>query len=229
MLKKQYIFFWISLLNATLCLSQDPAHREEISEKKNYPKANRSGIININAGIGASLFTWVASGYNLGEGGIEVINHTPACNLTADYTILSWFSLGLAGTYESATDHPYDGEGNWINSEVERITRYNTALRILFHFAKHSNNDSYSGFRVGSSIWTDEILSTTTYVYSNYTYTPAALTLSSSQQIKPSIQVLYGYIHYLSPAFGLHFEAGIGTPYYIEGGVTLKLNIRPTK
>jgi hypothetical protein len=222
-MKKHSAYFFITLLFPFYCHAQDPSH-EKAQSNTTVSKVNRKGVININAGVGASLFTWVAGGLNLGEGGPKVYGHIPALNLSVDYNITSLFSLGLAGTYESMSDNPYINEGQWDYMETERVTRYNLATRILFHLARSAKIDSYTGIRTGISIWSDDILSISPYHYSNNV--PIFSTLAYPSEVKPSIQVLYGFIIYVLPNFGIHFETGIGTPYFIEGGLTLKFNTR---
>ncbi len=183
--------------------------------------ATSKGMVTIGAGIGASLITWGLPNSNAinmsGDLYYTMLTVSPAYNFTIDYNLLNSFSMGLCGAYQSLTDHP-DFDGYPETYETEKISRYNMSVRILGHLSKNPLKYAYIGARVGMSIWTDKAI--------QYTPPGPGLVVPStsmhSYSRRASFLLFFGYRTFFSNEIGLHIEAGIGSPYILEGGITFR-------
>jgi len=83
------------------------------------------------------------------------VKNIPTLQLTYDYGIKRFFSIGIAAGYQKfnidATDFNYtNDEGVEVTeSFAADYSRLNIALRPLFHYANNDYLDLYSGFRIG--------------------------------------------------------------------------------
>ncbi|HSY76399.1 MAG TPA: hypothetical protein VK890_06060, partial [Bacteroidia bacterium] len=78
-----------------------------------------------------------------------------------------------------------------------------------------SNMQVYCGFRGGVSYWTDIVTPTPS---ANSTVQPTV----PNNTAYPSIQAPIGVRFFAGP-IGFHVEAALGTPYFIEGGLTFRI------
>lgn len=133
-------------------------------------------------------------------------------NGTIDYRI-DKVSFGGCIAYQTATGVPYTGTSNQTEF-IENLSRLNVAVRVLYYCYYSSKMEIYVGGRVGNSYWTDAIVGPAN--------ANAQLTLGSSQINHPSIQIPVGARFFVAET-GLHIEVGVGTPYFLEAGVTFKI------
>ncbi len=173
------------------------------------------GSTTINLGAGYSYFLSQVNISALGGQASTVTNSsTPVLNGTLDYGYSHKITIGIGAAYQSATIHYMD----YLNSTSgqqenfdEKLTRMNAGVRLLLHFSQEPKLDAYTGPRVGVSLWQDQ----------NNADDPNFVAAKGSV-VLPSFQWLVGLRGYVSSAFGLHLEFGIGTPYLVEGGITIK-------
>jgi len=140
---------------------------------------------------------------------------------TIDFGISSRISLGLAGSYQNELV-----TYRFSSTYSDKVSRTNGAARFLYHVNKNNKNvDDYIGVRIGCSYWRDSPSPDNTiynpYVSSHY-YTITFL--SSPSLYVSSFQFLYGIRLYVSDNIALYFEAGIGSPYLVETGLTFRIN-----
>jgi hypothetical protein len=143
----------------------------------------------------------------------------PAISETVDLGLSNKFSLGIGAAYQSATAS-FSNYTNSVTNEVENFTetvqRTSIGIRGLFHSGTNSKFDPYAGFRLGISMWS----------IGNNSNDPNF----SGYDLKgtlPCFQFLAGFRYYFSPIVGFHMEGGIGTPYLIEAGVSVKFGGLP--
>src|SRR5580692_7626127 len=105
---------------------------------------------------------------------------------TVEYGVSKRFSLGLAASYQSEIIKNDDGP------YTDKITRMNTAIRLLKHLNKNSQHfDNYIGLRVGCSYWQDNPSLTSAYQTVSYSI-PIFYFIGTSHLLVPSFQFLYG-------------------------------------
>ncbi len=143
----------------------------------------------------------------------------PNLSFLLDYGMNNKLSLGLAASYQSEVIYPTEG------SFSDKVARINTALRALVHLNKKNHLfDNYLGIRFGFSYWKDapELLPQ----YQNLVNCPPYYFITNPNSLVPSFQFLYGMRIYFTDSFGIHLEAGIGSPYLVEGGLTFRIKTR---
>jgi len=140
-------------------------------------------------------------------------------------------SVGIAASYQEATMEwtpgapGPDSPDGYVFSD--NVSRTNVALRVLYHPPLRSKHfDIYYGIRYGKSYWHDTPSDTNTVVYTtgNGKVSNTSYFLQNQNMVVPSFQMLMGMRFYFADFFALHLEAGIGSPYLIEGGITFRLN-----
>jgi len=172
----------------------------------------------INAGVGGSAIYLLIGFYDVSATTTGInISYSPAYSLTADYGLTNQFSIGPAMGYQIVTI-TYNNYDNLLirKSIVQNISRLNIGIRLLYHFFTNSRIDIYTGGRPGFSHWSN----------TNNSGDPSFVGSTSPFNL-PSIQWLLGIRAYLIDNLGLHLEGALGTPYFIEGGITLRF--RSTK
>jgi hypothetical protein len=181
-------------------------------------RSTLSGAVGLN---GISLFSGLVNSASE-ETGIT-IKATPSFQLSYDYALSKWFSLGGAASFNSikssgtnfsfVDDAGLTRNGNY-NFKGNRIT---VAARALFHYGNEGKLDMYSGLRVGFKTWTGS-LTTTGNLTDNLKEDDIFPTTSGlNAQIIP-----FGLRYYVSDNFGLGFETALGAPYF----AALQLNYR---
>lgn len=135
----------------------------------------------------------------------------PAIQLTYDYNIEKWFSVGLAASYQMmGIEYSNWGTGN-ENFKTD-IKRLNVAFRPLFHYGNTGRIDMYSGLRIGLTNWTIDVETDDP----DYDYEDD-VTFSEGINFSPQL-ILYGIRGYVTDNIGLNMELAIGSPHYITLG-----------
>ena len=158
---------------------------------------------------------------------------TPNIGVTADYGLLKWLSIGIAGSYQSETinwtptDFGFNNGQPFSYPYTDKVTRINIAGRILFHLVRSEHFDFYTGFRIGASFWHDVSYSpdTVNSISMAYLKSPAYF-IDKANLVVGSFQYLVGLSEYLNSNIGLHLELGFGSPYLAAGGITFRFNTR---
>ncbi|HTB05624.1 MAG TPA: hypothetical protein VK806_01640 [Bacteroidia bacterium] len=184
------------------------------SPTKQVKAQNNQGEFVASAGVGYSLIFSLLN-YGLNNGANVSTSITPAISVAGDYSINGRFSLGLGIGYQSmktgVTNYNDSANGYYNQSFNISLSRLNIGIRPLFHFGSNPNVDFYLGFRVGVSIWSFSSTSTDP----NYNAPGLRGTL-------PSFQALMGFKGYFSPVVGAHIEVAVGTPYFLEAGLSFR-------
>ena len=191
------------------------------TNKKDTTRRHLDGTVYVNLGFGEGLISHDINQNYFGGVGPRILTEPVAVNITADYCFDKRISIGACFAYQNLTDNPIKG-GIVLNYETEFIQRYNYSIRVIYHPFNLKMKNFYCGVRLGVSVWVDYTVNPT-----NLTNNPAYITIQNP--FDPSFQVFGGYRIIFADLIGLHIEAGIGTPYLIEGGVTVKLNTRKNK
>ena len=176
------------------------------------------GTISINAGIGYSTIFYAANGIMPSEIA-RAISISPAYNLGGDYSLTRRSSMGICITYQQLVENPVDDNGEVDKWEVDNLSRVNIGFRYLLHLSKSANSDAYIGVRSGCSYWIEDITTTASGTNGYIVNTPGISTYADF-----SIQFLFGYRAYVSRHLAFQFEAGIGTPYLLEGGLAYRFS-----
>ena len=163
----------------------------------------------VNAGIGEStIFTFLYSGQ---QAPLYNLSRSLVYNTTVDYGITDKVMVGMGAAYQSGTGST---EAMHELGYTENYTRLNISARVLYVVYSTRNMQVYFGFRGGVSYWTDKI-------------TPTPSTGSAVQPTVgnntayPSVQAPIGVRFFAGPV-GFHIEAALGTPYFMEGGLTFR-------
>ncbi len=184
-------------------------------------------LINFGAGLSMMELTILGGTFFNDVGNMQgpfFISETPAYNCTIDYTFFGKLSIGVGGAYQAVNDNPYEqptSSGTDAFWATEKVIRYNISGRILYHFIQENKIDLYAGVRAGESIWMDSWV----------TYNPPSPNVSANLSKAPgtktgSVQALIGFSVFPIYNIGFHVEAAIGTPYFLEGGITFRFKTR---
>jgi len=144
---------------------------------------------------------------------------------TVDYGLTQKSSIGLAVSYQSEVVQ--DNDYSFLNAN--KISRTNFAVRFLKHLNKrHPNFDNYFGLRVGCSYWVDKPISSGENQNLAVSI-PFYYFLETPNSLVPSIQFLFGMRFYFNDTIGIHIEAGIGSPYLVESGISFRFKTQKGK
>jgi hypothetical protein len=204
--------------------------QESVVNQEDFDESNPAsyGPININLGIGLSTISAAIvaffPGDFIGQGAGAIITQAPAYNFTVDYTFNQRATIGIGGAYEWVTDNPYAPPSNNISQTwaIEKMTRYNISLRFTEQFLKTDKGDLYAGVRGGVSLWTDQMIQNNP----PNPYVSVVNPTFISPFTKLSIQILLGVRVFPVYNFGFHLETGIGTPYFLEAGITFRFKTK---
>jgi hypothetical protein len=178
----------------------------------------------ISGGIGVSTISLVVP-VNSGVAEGNPISIGPAYNFMLDYNSIRKFSAGIAIAYQQLSYVPGDNQGYSQNAFIDNASRLNIGIRYLMHFSKVSYSDVYIGIRMGVSYWRDNESLNPNY-HSSSPYVSAPIPASPWTKTKASVQLLVGYKVYSLDNIGMQIEAGLGTPYYAEAGLTYRIHTR---
>jgi len=177
---------------------------------------NHQGDLCVNAGVGSSTIFLLLDALQSNQTNASISYAiTPAYNLMADQALGNVVSLGLAIGYQAdiITTRDYaNTQTGYYETVTENLSRLNVGMRVLFHFTHGDHFDAYSGLRIGLSHWNDD----------NNANDPNYALVKGNLNF-PSFQLLYGMKFYFTDDVGLHLELALGTPYFIEGGLSFKL------
>lgn len=181
----------------------------------------------VSFNAGASLFN-LASGSSDSE--TFKGSSIPTLQLSYDYAIAKWFSLGGALSYNKAkaedSNYSYiDDNGNFKTGSYKLgISRTTVGLRALFHYGNTGKLDMYSGLRLGVGIWN---LSPDTNI-SDFDAEDAVDGLRNG--VLPQVQVVaFGLRYYVTDNFGLGFETALGSPYFSSLLWLVRPNVKPVE
>lgn len=167
---------------------------------------------------------------------------TPTFQLTWDYALRKWVSVGLAGSYNRAK-YSYDNlfiQGKDLG-DVDLIgSRTTLSVRLLFHYANQNKLDFYGGLRGGVGFWTgrisvdvDENLEEDLLNEINENLSgivPGFLKRrllndigASTGFVAPQGQFIpFGFRWSITDNIGLGGELAFGSPYFISGGLNYR-------
>lgn len=207
-------FFLILTLSLFFnCYAQQDSGKTQDIKNSIRPPINRK--LYISGGVGLSTILYrIYYVYDQPEYAAHGTSQSLVQNGTIDYRI-NRISFGAGIAYQTATGVPYTGSSTQTEF-TESLTRLNISGRILWYPYYTNKIELYTGLRVGESYWTDIITPLSPPLYW------VKLALGNTYTHYTSLQIPFG-IRYLIDHFGFHLEAAIGTPYFIEGGLTLKI------
>jgi len=173
---------------------------------------NEKGQMAISVGAGQSLFGNFFSSF-------DDVKTTPVINGMFDFAVSDVVSMGLGLSFQSSAYNDtwsyFDANNNMITEDITlTTTKINAGVRINFHYARGIDNlDMYSGMRIGYSNWS----------FKNDSSDPLydaglSITIPVAMQIVP-----FAMRYYFTDMIGLHLETGLIGPYFIAGGVSLKM------
>lgn len=153
------------------------------------------------------------------------VENTPALQLTYDYGIKKFFSLGVAVDYQKFN---IDAE-NFTYKNIDGIeqtgsfgadfSRLNMVLRPLFHYANNDDLDLYSGFRIGFTNNKFNAKSTIdNSIIEDFGIDDLGIDFLNILPLKnittPSFAfTAFGLRYYVTDNIGAGFEINIGAPY----------------
>jgi hypothetical protein len=157
------------------------------------------------------------------------VKSIPTWNLTYDYAIQKWFSIGASVGHNRIsmefTNLDYNGPEN------QRITgsggfsagRTSINVRPLFHYGNSGRLDMYSGFRLGFSIWGARAIGNLQGEniddqLENFNFGG----LRGNVVLPQFALTAFGLRGYFTENFGLGFEINIGSPYMLSAGANYR-------
>jgi hypothetical protein len=192
-----------------------PVLAQKDTAKSSIPNvSNRQGQLIMDIGAGVSKIDWIVEGI---AGGPTILSESPAVSSTFDYYATNKSSIGLCVAFQNIKDEPLNGDLP-MPGVTEYITRTNVGFRLLSHFGNDPGLDYYFGVRVGVSLWTDNETPNEGH------YSLGFVTQNGANSgNRPSGQILFGLRINPSELLGIHIEGGIGTPYFLEAGISIIL------
>ena len=173
------------------------------------------GKVFISGGIGASTILWNIYGLENGQTQNDGIVKMQSAvdNGTIDFGVGKFIAIGAGVAYQTAKGVFESGNGSYS----ENFSRLNIALRILGNTYLSNHFQLYGGYRMGISYWSDIITPVPGPTSS------VGPVINGSHVTKfPSLQFFLGARFFIGH-IGLHIELAIGTPYFAEGGLTVRL------
>lgn len=170
----------------------------------------------ISPGIGVSAMMVKFHDY-IKDTGANIISFSPVYSINIDYSLYRKYSLGIGVAWQSMKINPYVYNnlpyytGGPDETAVENLTRLNAGARFLYHIRNDDEKDFYVGFRTGLSFWTD---------HSN----PPGFNSEGGLGTKPSIQGIIGLRKDITDYLGIYLEGAVGSPYFANTGIYLKMN-----
>lgn len=136
----------------------------------------------------------------------------PALQFSYDYAITEKLSLGGGLSYQKF-GLAYTDYGDAMEDFDVRLSRFNLALRGLFHYGGQEQVDMYSGLRLGLSNWS--VKGGT----SDPDYEPPK---ANGITIAPQL-ILFGIRAYVAGNLGLNAELGVGGPHFFTVGLNYRI------
>lgn len=206
---------------------------------------------NVSFNLGANSFHWLRRAFNEQSNPGDTVQYrygrlstTPTFQLSYDYALKSWFSVGAALSYNglrySYDDVQYKGQN--IGNIVLRGNRTTVGGRALFHYGNRNAMDFYSGFRLGVGIWTGRLSLDTNDELANDLldkidedlkgYVPGFIRRRITQNpgastgfVAPQFQFIpIGVRGYITDNIGIGGELAFGSPYYASINVNYRFS-----
>ncbi len=181
--------------------------------------AGHTSSVGVNLGLSAvgSLFN-IAS-YSTGT---LIDTYTvPAFQVTYDYGIKKWLSLGGGASYQIMGIRYKNYEYTDSNGETQTqnfktsVNRLNISVRALLHYGNSNQFDMYSGLRVGVTNWDIN----TNASIPNFDKTRDF----KFNGTKPSTQlILFGFRGYFTDNLGANLELAVGAPHFFSFGLNYR-------
>lgn len=139
----------------------------------------------------------------------------PAIQLTYDYGLAKWFSMGAAFSYQKMSSDVYTYDGTNTYTYTDDIKRMNFAVRMLFHYANSGRVDLYSGLRFGMTNWSfSSDNPDSSYDVGDY--------WDLNNNFAPQV-ILFGIRGYFTEHLGMNSEICVGAPHYFSIGLNYRL------
>lgn len=186
-----------------------------LTTQDSYAQKKAQSVITAGLGVGYLNMSVTLAGANSKELKTSAI---PTLNFMYDLGLLDNFSMGLAVGYnalhieEEKTVTTYPNPGTTTYVSTGDYSRLNIAMRPLFHWGKREDLDWHAGVRIGYSIWDASFTTTDPFNEPDY-----------EAQDLYSIQALVGARAYFSEKVGMTIDVGVGTPYFVGIGMSVKL------
>ncbi|MCB0572200.1 MAG: hypothetical protein KDC66_20680 [Phaeodactylibacter sp.] len=165
-------------------------------------------VISANAG-----FSLVGALFSLADIDADVKSSAPpAVQLNYDYAINELFSLGGGLSYQRFK-LAYTDYGDDMEDFDVQLSRFNVALRGLFHYGAQEQVDMYSGIRLGLSNWSADVGT------SNPDFEPPK---GNGISVAPQL-ILFGIRGYLTDGLGINAELAVGGPHFFAIGLSYRI------
>jgi hypothetical protein len=166
----------------------------------------------------------------------------PTFQLAWDYGVVKWFSIGVAGSYNSAK-YTYDNvkyKGKSLGEVQLSAARTTLTVRPLFHYGNRDKWDWYSGFRLGVGLWSGRLSINSNDDLQQQLleqidedlrgFIPAFIRKKLVNNVgaragfvAPALQIIpIGARYYFNDNIGANAEIAIGSPYYLSGGIDFR-------
>ena len=207
-----FLFFFVSIS----CFSQ-----KDSSALNSFTSTKLNNhYFYINAGIGYSLYQGLKNGqipfitFLYADGEPLITSASPVYNVSMDYNVSKKEIIGLNASYQQWQGVDINQGSYYGNDIPENQSRLNIAFRWLHYKCFDEKTGIYYGIRAGLSYWNilEHIPATQ--------IAPAHIT--NANYYYPSFQILFGLREYLYENLALNLEAGIGTPYLLNIGLSYR-------
>ncbi len=227
-MKKYFIIFFVVLCGI-----------KSYTQNEDYPHV-------ISVQTGASLFTPFRGSL---KGSTEAadtlvsfssanIHKHPQINISYDYALKTWFSIGGSASYNHIVadlqNVQYNKAEN-LGSFSLGITRLTFGARALFHYANTDRIDVYSGVRLGFGIWTanagasaassldGKIGIVAKEVGGGGLWRTVLGSKIRGSFVMPQVQlILFGMRGYITEHIGINGELSVGSPYFASIGINYR-------
>ncbi len=173
------------------------------------PAQNQEGQSAVGLHTGFSLASAL---FSLSEIDANVDASTPpAVQFTYDYALTNRVSLGGGISYQSF-NLAYSDYGETNENFDVRLSRFNLAVRGLFHYGNSETMDMYSGLRVGMSNWSLDVGT------DNPNFDPPK---ASGPAFAPQL-ILFGMRSFFTENLGIGGELAVGAPHVVSLGINYR-------
>ncbi len=219
-MKKKGILFGIIIL-CLFCFNSSSLY----SQTSDY-----NSKIKLNAGISMAGY-WV----NISDMNNSIVNNSissPVGQLSYEYQLESWVSLGVMGSYQyfKADLLDINSTGNLILLQAHRA---NFAVKPTFYYVNQQSVSLYSGLRLGLTWWQlrietgnliDYIETITPDFLDNFVLSriPVATKYVIPYTSFAAQLTIFGFEAYFTDNFGFNLEFSIGSPYFLSAGLNYR-------
>ncbi len=157
---------------------------------------------------------------NFGIDGEYYTDATPVFVGNIGYDFFRFLNTGIAIAYQETT------LTGTVGHTSDDLTMLNTSVHLSAHINKNRESfDHYIGIRVGYSYLTDQPISTR---YGSQYSPPTMYALTGPSEYSFTYQLFYGVTFY-SENVGFNIELGLGSPFLIKGGLSIRLGRKGNK